>query len=185
MAAPEYDAIVIGAGPAGCGVARLLGAWSHRVLLIDRPGGQSRLLAESIPPSTQKILAALGVLQAIEDAGFTRWRGNTVWWADATPRVESFPPGAAGYQVERRRLDDVLRRLAQQSGAEVRTGLVREVRLAGDAREDERRAASVAIDAAGQTIHASAAFVLDCSGRTGVIARRELRRGSSPRPARR
>src|SRR5690242_1216563 len=93
-----YDAIVIGAGPAGCGVARLLAAWSHSVLLIDRTGGQSRRLGESVPPSAQKVLAALGVLQAVEDAGFMPWRGNTVWWADDSPRVETFPPAAAGYQ---------------------------------------------------------------------------------------
>jgi len=179
MAPREYDAIVIGAGPAGCGAARLLAAWSHRVLLVDRPGGQSRLLAESIPPSAQKILAALGLLQAIEDAGFTLWRGNTVWWGEDSPRIETFPPGAAGYQVERRRLDDLLRRLAEQSGADVRTGLVRDVRLAGG--DSEKFALpSVTIESAGEVSHASAPFVLDCSGRTGVIARHALRRSDSP-----
>ncbi|HKW03324.1 MAG TPA: tryptophan 7-halogenase [Vicinamibacterales bacterium] len=176
----SYDAIVIGAGPAGCAAARLLAAWTHRVLLVDRPGGQSRLLAESIPPSTQKVLAAIGALQAIEDAGFTPWRGNTVWWGDDSPRVETFPPGAAGYQVDRARFDALLRRLAEQSGADVRTGLVRDVRLAGDSDAGEPAQPSITIDAAGETTQASAPFILDCSGRTGIIARRGLRHADSP-----
>ena len=179
MSAPEYDAIVIGAGPAGCGVARLLAAWSHRVLLIDRPGGQSRLLAESIPPSAQKILAALGLLQAIEDAGFTPWRGNRVSWADDPARVESFPPGAAGYQVDRQRFDDLLLRLAARSGAEVRTGLARAIQLAGDEGNDQGSLATVTIDSGGAIAHAAAPFVLDCTGRAGVIARR-VRRADLP-----
>src|SRR5580765_3341620 len=180
MTAPDYDAIVIGAGPAGCAVARLLAAWRHRVLLVDRPGGQSRLLAESIPPSTQKVLAALGMLQAIEDTGFMPWRGNTVWWGENSPRIETFPPAAAGYQVDRARFDALLRRLAEQSGAEVRTGLVRDVQLAGDTDADERALPSVTIETGGEITHTSARFILDCSGRTGTIARRGLRHVDSP-----
>jgi flavin-dependent dehydrogenase len=180
MTAPDYDAIAIGAGPAGCAVARLLAAWRHRVLLVDRPGGQSRLLAESIPPSTQKVLAALGMLQAIEDTGFMPWRGNTVWWGENSPRIETFPPAAAGYQVDRARFDALLRRLAEQSGAEVRTGLVRDVQLAGDTDADERALPSVTIETGGETTHTPARFILDCSGRTGTIARRGLRHVDSP-----
>lgn len=176
----NYDAIVIGAGPAGCAAARLLAAWTHRVLLVDRPGGQSRLLAESVPPSTQKVLAALGTLQAIEDAGFTPWRGNTVWWGEDSPRIETFPPAAAGYQVDRARFDALLRRLAEQSGADVRTGLVRDVRLAGDADANGRAWPSITIEAGSESTDASAPFILDCSGRTGIIARRGLRHTDSP-----
>jgi flavin-dependent dehydrogenase len=177
MAARDYDAIVIGAGPAGCGAARLLAAWSHRVLLVDRAGGRSRMLAESVPPSTRKILAAIGALETVEDAGFTPWLGNAVWWADDRSRIETFPPGAAGYQVDRRRFDELLRRLAEQAGAEVRVGLVRDVRLGGEATGET---ASVTIEAGGEATRVSAPFVLDCTGRAGVIARRDLRRTGSP-----
>ena len=72
------DVIVIGAGPAGSAAARLLAAWGHRVLVVDRGAGDARSLAESIPPSAQKLLAALGMLPAIEDAGLWPWRGGTI-----------------------------------------------------------------------------------------------------------
>jgi flavin-dependent dehydrogenase len=172
----EFDAIVIGAGPAGCGAARLLAASDHRVLLVDRPGTDGHTLAQSIPPSAQKTLAALGALAAIEDAGFHPWRGNTVWWADEPPRVESFPAGASGYQVVRRDFDRRLLDLAIQSGAEVRTGAVRDIAvpaLGGESGALDRP--SVVIESDGKDVRATAAFVLDCSGRAGVVARRGLR----------
>jgi flavin-dependent dehydrogenase len=180
MTSRDYDAIIIGAGPGGCGAARLLAAWKHRVLLIDRPGGQSRMLAESIPPSAQKVLSALGMLTAIEDAGFAPWRGNTVWWADAPVRSESFGGAAAGYQVERHRFDDVLRRLAIESGAEHRHGRVIEARIPGLSGVPAGDTPSVSLETDGGVAHASASMVLDCSGRAGVVARHGLRRTESP-----
>ncbi len=155
------EVIIIGAGPAGCGAARLLSAWGHRVVIVDRPGGGSRALAESIPPSAKKALAALGMLTPIEDAGFQPWRGNTVWWTgeseDAPPRTESFPPGVAGYQVDRADFDRRLRALAVETGATIR----------------QQPAGAPIVPGV------TAPFVLDCSGRAGVIARQGLRRAEA------
>ena len=167
----EFDVLIVGAGPAGSGAARLLAAWGHRVIVVDRPRKDDRTLAESIPPSTKKVLSALGMLTAIEDAGFLPWKGNAVWWSPGSdaggPRVESFPPGVAGFQVVRRDFDARLRALAAESGATIESGLVREVAT------DPPRAR---IEANGQTRDVTASIVLDCSGRAGVIARQGLRR---------
>jgi flavin-dependent dehydrogenase len=180
------DVLVIGAGPAGCATARLLAAWGHRVLVVDRSDGESCRLAESIPPSAQRVLAAIGALSAIEDARFLPWRGNTVWWGGETPRVETFPTGVAGYQVARRDFDRRLRDLAIAAGAELRAAVVREVDLEGARRAPSDRHPSgtprAVLEVEGQSLPVSASFVLDCSGRAGVVARRGLRRtASSPR----
>jgi flavin-dependent dehydrogenase len=165
------DILIVGAGPAGSGAARLLAAWGHRVIVVDRPRKDERALAESIPPSAKKVLSALGMLTAIEDAGFLPWQGNAVWWSPGSdagrPRVESFPAGVAGFQVVRRDFDARLRALAAESGAAIESGVVREVTT------DPPRAR---IEADGQTREISAAMVLDCSGRNGVVARQGLRR---------
>ena len=176
----EYDAIIIGAGPAGCAAARLLAAWGHRTLLVNRPESENRTLAESIPPSAQRVLATLGMLTSIEDAGFLPWLGNMVWWANAECRVESFAPGESGYLVARRFFDQRLRALAAESGAEVRMGIVRHEGSEGDeghGGEPESWPVSRRLDVEfdGERTELSAPFVLDASGRAGVIARKGWR----------
>jgi flavin-dependent dehydrogenase len=172
----DPDVLVIGAGPAGCAAARLLAAWGHRVLVVDRPGAGTGRLAESIPPSTQSVLAALGALPAIEDAGFMPWRGNLVWWGEGEPRVEMFSPGVAGYQVERLALARQLRGLAIASGAELREGVVREVEL-GTSPKAIVDDTTPGLESGPASV--SASVVLDCSGRPGVVARRGFRRADA------
>lgn len=105
-------------------------------------------MAESLPPSCRKLWSVLGAQQAIDEAGFVRATGNTVWWG-GEGRVESFDGGALGWQVTDAALARVLLGLARIAGARVET------RLLTDA------------DAA----NLPAAFRLDCSGRTGLLAR--------------
>jgi len=110
-----FDAIVLGGGPAGSAVGRLLSTWGHSVLLLDKPAPSSRSLAESLPPSTRKLLGQVGVLEAVEREGFVRATGNTVWWASGDRRVEPFGTAreAMGYQVQRSSFDRLLRDCAR------------------------------------------------------------------------
>jgi flavin-dependent dehydrogenase len=164
----EYEVIVLGAGPAGSGVAKLLAEWGHRVLMIDGLAAH-RTLAISIPPSTQRTFAALGMLAAVEAAGFHDWRGNTVWWSEQEPRIERFPDEGRGYHVLRASLSDVLRPLAMDAGADFREGHVRDVMLPEDS------PATVTTSSRADEWQARAQMVLDCSGRSGVVARHGLR----------
>jgi flavin-dependent dehydrogenase len=185
------DAVVIGGGPAGASVGRLLAAWGHTVVILDSPSPRARGLAESIPPSTRKLLSEIGVLEDVERASFLRGRGNTVWWASADPRIETFgtepatsvpaghlrphrpppsPPGtsvpALGYQVFRPDFDRVLVDSAAAAGALVRAhARVRSV-MFGDGE------AAVDYEQDGRVSTISGRLVLDCSGRTGVVSRR-------------
>ena len=95
----RVDAVVIGGGPAGASAGRLLAAWGHSVVILDNPSPRARGLAESIPPSTQKLLSEIGVLDDVERACFLRSRGNTVWWASADPRIETFGHLRPRYQA--------------------------------------------------------------------------------------
>jgi len=158
------DVIVIGAGPAGCAAAIVLAEAGRTVVLIDRPTGARRALAESIPPSARRILTELGVDQAVASAGFQPWRGNTVWWADAPPRVEHFSNDAVGFQVDRHHFDRVLRDAAARAGAHIVSGTVRSA-----------TPPMVTIDVDGGEEYATAPWILDCSGRAGVLARLGLR----------
>ena len=85
--------------------------------------------------------------EAIERAGFIRSTGNTVWWG-GDARVEPYADGARGWQVDLAVLEQVLIAESQRAGAAI-----------------ERRLLTAQDSALG------ASFVLDCTGRTGTIAR--------------
>src|SRR5687767_12154733 len=154
MAFDTSTIVVLGGGPAGAAAAKLLASWGHRVHLTTRPTDDRRL-AVSIPPSCSKLFDVLGVSDAIERGRFIRSTGNTVWWGRADARVEMFAGGQSGWQVDLARFEAVLLAEAERAGVAV-----------------ERRVLSPY-----ERITQGAAFVLDCTGRTGVFARaRNLRR---------
>ena len=105
----------------------------------------------SIPPSCHKLFDAIGVSEAIDRAGFVRTTGNTVWWGRPEPRVEMFAEGERGWQASTHMLEDTLLAEAAAAGVSI-----------------ERRVV-VAADLEG---HADR-FVIDATGRSGLLARRE------------
>jgi len=142
--------LIVGGGPAGCAAARTLARLGHRVRLVARPpqDGGARL-AVSIPPSGAKIFELIGVTEAITQAGFVRTSGNTAWWGEDRMRVEPFAGGARGWQAEVAVLSRVLLTAAAAAGVTVESRAITAAEVRG----------------------AGAAFVLDCTGRAGVLAR--------------
>jgi flavin-dependent dehydrogenase len=170
------DAVVIGSGPSGSAAARLLASWGHSVVLLTRTERDSRGLAESLPPSTRKLLAEIGVLDDVDRAGFYRTTGNTVWWGAREGHVERFgrTDETFGYQVFRPHLDRVLLASAERAGARV----MRDANVRCVAHIDDDGAEAACVEFGGDR-QLTARFVLDCSGRAGVVARNGLRRYES------
>ena len=158
------DAVVIGGGPAGSTAARLLAQWGHSVAILTAPGGRLRSFAECLPPSNRKLFQFLDIQDAVDRAGFYRTTGNTVWWGKARRRVEPYPEGW-GYQVLRSEFDALLLRLAQDAGAQVRFGKVHFGKVQGIDLQ------SIEFQSNDQREEVRARFILDCSGRAGVLSR--------------
>ena len=148
MIARIHEVTVHGGGPAGASAALLLARWGHAVHLITRPAAE-RGLAVSLPPSCAKLFDAIGVSDAIERAGFARSNGNTVWWGGTAARVEPFAGAARGWLVEVSALSELLLAHAAAAGALI-----------------ERRVIEPDSD------QATTGFVVDCTGRSGLVARR-------------
>ena len=170
------DVAVIGGGPAGATAARLLHEWGHAVVLLQRPAGPRPPLAVSIPPSTTKILAAVGALPSFLGHGFLRTTGNTSWWGSDEPRALGFSAddGVSGFQVLRADLEGLLLRHAVAAGVPVREDLrVRDVRF-------DPLAKLQVVGPAGRSEEIRARHVLDASGRAGVVARQGFRQKDGP-----
>jgi FADH2-dependent halogenase/halogenation protein CepH len=164
---------VIGGGPAGSTAAALLASWGRSVVLVDHESDQPSL-AESLPSSARKLLAFLGELEVVDAAAFHPNDGNISRWAG---KDASAATADRGYHIPRARFDRVLRDHAASCGATVANALVNHVTISEHV--------TVECTASGGPVRYKSSFVLDCSGRAGVIARRGLRRidrGSRSRP---
>ena len=164
---PQWDAIILGAGVAGCALARRL-APDHRVLMLEqrsRPSNTPRI-GESLPGAARVLLQELGLLERFL-SGPHRNRGPAVSsWESATPvwRDAITDPAGPGWVLDRQAFDDLLRDGALEAGAELHTGC-RRMDIAPDA-----NGWRVHLPFAGVTHHAP--ILVDATGRSGGIAHR-------------
>ncbi|HEY3222169.1 MAG TPA: NAD(P)/FAD-dependent oxidoreductase [Gemmatimonadales bacterium] len=121
---PRWDAVVVGAGPAGSATALLLARAGARVLLLDRARfPRDKPCSEYLSPESTRVLARLGpdVLNAVAAASPARLSGMKVVapsGAGAVGRFETF-----SFALPRTTFDTILRAAAEAAGAEVREGV--------------------------------------------------------------
>jgi flavin-dependent dehydrogenase len=165
----SFDAVVVGAGPAGCAAALALAGACLRVALLERPGRPARRAGESLPPDATPLLHSLDLWESFVRDGHLPSPGIVSVWGDETPYETSFifNPYRVGWHLDRGRFDATLAAVAEQRGAvHLRSTEVR------SCSRDSAGRWWVAARSGGRSARLAAEFLIDATGRTAWLARR-------------
>jgi len=176
----RWDAIVVGAGPAGAATALLLSRGGARVLLLDRARfPRHKPCSEYLSPATTAILGRLdGVLEAVERAPHAKVYGMKVVAPSGAVMCGRLA-GGYSFALSRATFDTILLRAAARAGA-----VVRESTRVQDLLWDGRAVAGVVARGGGDGKRETwrARVVVGADGLRSVVARRlGLLRASAPR----
>ena len=167
----SYDVIVVGGGPAGSTTATMLARQGAQVLLLERERFPRDHVGESLLPASVPVLEELGVLGAVQEAGFLpKWGATMVWGKDRKPWSWYFKETNVqyphSYQVWRPQFDQILLENSRSAGVDVQEGS-----RVSDVMFDGERATGVRYEREdGSRRTEPAQFVVDASGQGGLLA---------------
>jgi clorobiocin biosynthesis protein Clo-hal/halogenation protein CepH len=151
----------------------MLARQGWQVLLLEREHFPREHIGESLLPASIPVLEELGVLPAVQAAGFLpKWGATMVWGKDKTPWSwyfrETNQQYPHAYQVWRPAFDQLLLENSQAHGVDVRQGsqvvdvLFEDGRATGVRYVTENTAEGIV----------QARFVVDASGQSGLLGRK-------------
>lgn len=173
QSAENFDVVVIGGGPAGAVAGRQAAQLGLRTIVIEKAEFPRFHIGESLLPYMSGLLNQLGLLDAVRkeghtiksDAEFSNTKGDfhRVCFTDqGEGRFHTT------FHVERSKFDNLLLKAAAEAGAEI-VQPCETVKLQ-IAEGDDNHVVTVSFsDKDARTL--SARFVIDASGRAGVIAK--------------
>ncbi|NUQ73478.1 MAG: tryptophan 7-halogenase [Polyangiaceae bacterium] len=165
----DTDICIIGGGPAGASAALRLRALGYRVCVLERRVFPRRTAGESLTPSIEGVLDAIGVRDRLERV-LQRVGAEVRWsWGQAAP-----PEGGSPYYcVDRGEFDACLLEAARARGVMV----FQPARALHAARTESGW--RILVDPA---LTVSCRFVMDGAGRAGFLRHtRHMRRATAPR----
>ncbi|MSU58050.1 MAG: NAD(P)/FAD-dependent oxidoreductase [Pedosphaera sp.] len=179
----NWDAIVIGGGPAGSSASAILAEHGHRVLVLEREKFPRYHIGESLIPFTYQPLERLGLIPLMKSSGFVK-KYSVVFISRSGKASEPFyffnrydrNSVAQTWQVLRSEFDEILLNNARSKGAQV----IEEITVKELLREGERVAGVRAQRKSGEVIEFRAPITLDCSGKEAFTSVRNGWRMKDP-----
>jgi flavin-dependent dehydrogenase len=171
----DYDAILIGGGPAGSCASAILAEYGHRVLVLEREKFPRYHIGESLIPFTFGPLQRLGMIPKLKVSHFVKKYSVTFVQPDGQ-RSQPFyfftrydrESVAQTWQVLRSEFDQMLLDNAREKGAEVR-----EQTTVNRLLMDGKQVVGVeATDHTGRTYEVRAPITLDCTGKEAFTSNR-------------
>jgi flavin-dependent dehydrogenase len=179
----NYDALIIGGGPAGSSAAAVLAEYGHRVLLLEREKFPRYHIGESLLPFTFQPLERLGLIDKMRGSAFVK--KYSVQFVSPSGRASQpfyffnrydRDTVAQTWQVLRSEFDQMLLDNARAKGAEVKE----ETTVLDLLKDGERIVGVRAQTKNGQPVEYHVPITLDCSGKEAFCAVRNLWRVKDP-----
>jgi flavin-dependent dehydrogenase len=171
-----WDALVIGAGPAGCAASAILAGHGHRVLVLEREKFPRYHVGESLIPFTYHPLERLGLLETMRQSAFVK-KYSVQFVAPNGKASQPFyffnrydrDTVAQTWQVLRSEFDQLLLDHARGQGAVVQE----EITVKELLKENGGVAGVRAGDKSGRVTEYRAPITLDCSGKEAFASVRQ------------
>lgn len=159
--------VVIGGGPAGCMAASCLAKAGFSTVLLEKARHPRPNVGESLIPHFWKYTDLMGVSKAIEEDGFVKKGGGLALWRGTMRqlRFSDFGYDRPALHAERDRFDHLLLQQTRANGAQV----FEETTVTG--LDADLNAPVVRYQTKGSADgHVRAAYVVDASGQSAVLA---------------
>lgn len=165
-----FDIAIIGGGPAGTATAIALARSGRAVIVLERSHYEQARIGETLPPVAQLPLVNLGIWDRFIADGHIRSAGIISAWGQDELDEEHFifSPYGEGWHLDRQRFDAMLALTAEEAGARVCRG----ARVASCSPTHSGQW-QVEFTADGKRALLRARFLVDATGRSAVLARRQ------------
>jgi len=178
----DFDAVIIGAGPAGCAAASILAEFGHSVLILEREKFPRYHIGESLLPFTYYPLKRLGLLEKMQRSHFVK-KHSVQFVSPSGKASQPFyfstryaPEVAQTWQILRSEFDHMLVDHAREKGA----ALLEEVTVTGLLREGDKVVGVRAQLKDGTVRDFRGRMTFDCSGKESFTASRNNWRVRDP-----